>query len=98
MNDPDMPPQRGQGHVPDIHFVNRHSSGGYVVEARNEIGDARLSAAANPDESYPLSRFRFKADVLQDLAAGIVTKRNVFELDPPLDNSDIDGVKFFTDR
>ena len=80
-DDGDLRAQRAQRVVADVDAVDRDPPLGHVVEARDQIGEGALAAAAHADERDDLAGLDREVDVLQH-GLGAVAKADVLEDDP----------------
>ena len=73
--------QRVERHVADVDAVDRHASGGDVVEARHERRERRLARARVADERDRAAGGDVEVDVLEHGPAVHVLERHVLEAD-----------------
>ena len=85
LDDADVPAQRIERHVADVHAVDRDAPARDVVEARDEVHDGGLAAAGGPSRAMTLPGFGIDVDAGEDGAQVVVAEGNVFEADVAFD-------------
>ena len=84
----DLAAQRVFVDIAHVAAVDSDAAAGYVVEARNEVNQARLTGAGGAQEGYGLPRFGHEADAVEDrvVAVAAVAEADILEGDAPAGN------------
>src|SRR2546427_10811857 len=54
-DDPDLPPERSQADLAEVHVVNEDRPFRWIVKTGNEVHEGRLTGAAAPNKSQHLA-------------------------------------------
>ena len=91
-DDADLPPNRFQPHLPQIHAVDQNASLIHVIEAGDQVDERGFARAGRPDNRDDLARRDVQTDVVQHGMIGIVAECDALELHRARHLPDSDGV------